>query len=80
MVWYNCKTRHDLENSNYILLKRLFVLKCHNTINMFNLKLLFHVLNMEAIISYLCKIATLQKELTYGEWCIATNTLWLLST
>ena len=30
---------------------------------------------MEAIISYLCKVATFQKEVTYSEWCVATNTL-----
>ena len=35
---------------------------------MYILKQLFHVLNMEAIISYLCKIAELQKEVTYREW------------
>ena len=29
---------------------------------------------MEAIISYLCKIAILQKEVTYSEWCMAINT------
>ena len=33
---------------------------------------------MEAIISYLCKVATFQKEVTYSEWCIATNTSWPL--
>ena len=33
---------------------------------------MFHVINMETIISYLCKIATIQKKVTYSEWCIAT--------
>ena len=31
-------------------------------------------------ISYLCKIATFQEEVTYSEWCVATNTLWVLFT
>ena len=31
---------------------------------------------MEAIISYLCKVTTFQKEVTYSEWCVAINTLW----
>ena len=26
---------------------------------------------MEAIIFYLCKVATFQKEVTYSEWCIS---------
>ena len=30
---------------------------------------------MEAIISYLCKVAAFQKEVAYSEWCVATNTL-----
>ena len=60
------------------MLKRFIVLKCPITINMYILKSLFHVLNMQAIISYLCKIGTFQKEVAYSEVCIATNTLWLL--
>ena len=28
---------------------------------------------MEAIIFYLCKVATFQKEVTYIEWCVATS-------
>ena len=35
---------------------------------MYILKWLFHVLNMEAIISYLWKIAKLQKEVTLAKW------------
>ena len=36
---------------------------------------------MEAIISYLCKEGKeKEKEETYSEWCIATNTVRLLFT
>ena len=40
------------------------------------LEIILHVINMEAIITYLYKVATFQKEVTFGSVCVLFQ-LWL---
>ena len=80
MGWYKYKTKLDFKITIRFCSNDLFLLKCHNTIIMYILKQMFHIINMETIIFYLYEIATLIKEVMHSEWCDATITLRLLFT